>query len=98
MLEVKGFERIRHYLGRIYLANNRDKYEQITRQIYDTRKVSRNNLDFLLDYNRKSENIIHRLPSDVIINDGEEGIVIYMDACNKLRVQKHEYSYVSLDD
>ena len=97
MLEAKRFEKIRHYLSRVYLENNRGKYEEITKSLYLTKKVTKSNLDFLLNYNRKSENTLYRLPSDVMIND-EEGIVIYMDSRNKLRVQKYEYSYVSLDD
>lgn len=97
MLKAKKFERIRHYLTRVYLTNNRERYEEVTKGIYLTRKVTKSNLDFLLDYNRKSENTLYRLPEDVMLND-EEGIVIYMNSQGKLKVQKYEYSYVSLDD
>lgn len=53
MLEVK-FERAKRYIGRMYLERNKTKYEDITRSLYSTKKVTRSNLDFLLDYNKKS--------------------------------------------
>ena len=97
MLEAKRFERIRHYLTRVYLTNNRSKYENVTKSLYLTRKVTKSNLDFLLDYNRKSENTLYKLPDDVMVDD-EQGVIVYKDSFGKLKVQKFFHSYISLDD
>lgn len=98
MLKIEGrFERINRYLGRVYLVTNREKYESITKEIYRTRKVTKSNLNFLLGYNKKSENIYHKLPDDVMLND-EQGITIYRNSKGELKVQKFSYSYISLDD
>ena len=95
MLEVK-FERAKRYIGRMYLERNKTKYEDITRSLYSTKKVTRSNLDFLLDYHKKSESINGVLPSVPVSK--ETGITVFMNPQGKLRVQKYSYSYISLDD
>ena len=95
MLKVEGrFERINHYITRNYLAVNKEKYEEVTKSLYLTKKVTRKNLDFLLDYNKKSKRIFNILP-DVKISD-ETGITVYMNDKGKLKVQKCSYSYVDI--
>ena len=95
MLYVK-FESISHYLDKTYLKKNEEKYKDIVKSLYLTRKVTRSGLDFVLDYNTKSKRIYDVLP-EVNITD-ETGITVYLNSQNKLSVQKFSHSYISLDD
>ena len=94
MLKIK-FEKLSVYIDRKYLVNNKVKYEEVVRNLYKVRKITKSNLSFLLDYNKKHERVYDRLP-DVAISD-ENGISVYQNSQGKLKVIKYEYSHISLD-
>ena len=94
MLKIK-FEKLSVYIDRKYLVNNKVKYEEVVRNLYNVRKITKSNLSFLLDYNKKHERVYDRLP-DVAISD-ENGISVYQNSQGKLKVIKYEYSHISLD-